>query len=110
MASTQGGMDIEEVSESNPDAIFTRPIDIDEGIQDSDVDFIARKLGFEGDALADAKTQMKNLYNLFMGCDATQVEINPLVQTKEGLVYCVDAKITFDDNAEFRQKEIYSWR
>ena len=65
---------------------------------------------------------MKRLYDLFIKSDATQVEINPLVETKNKkgqnfivtpsnqLVYCIDAKINFDDNAAFRQKEIFSWR
>lgn len=110
VASKQGGMDIEEVAESNPEAIFTQPVDIREGIQPEQTERIAKILGFEGEAIADAQTQMTNLYNLFIGSDATQVEINPLVQTKEGLVYCVDAKINFDDNAEFRQKEIFAGR
>lgn len=110
VASTQGGMDIEEVAESNPEAIFTQPIDIVKGIQESDTLTVAIALGFQGDALKDAQEQMKNLYELFSGTDATQVEINPLVETTTGLVYCVDAKINFDDNAEFRQKEAYALR
>lgn len=110
VASPQGGMDIEEVAESTPEAIFTQPVDIEEGIQDHQTERIAKLLGFEGDALVDAQAQMKNLYNLFIGCDATQVEINPLVLTDKNLVYCVDAKINFDDNAEFRQKDIYAGR
>lgn len=110
VASKQGGMDIEEVAESNPDAIFTEPVDITEGIQEHQTERVAKLLGFEGEALEDAKLQMKNLYELFIGCDATQVEINPLVLTDKNLVYCVDAKINFDDNAEFRQKDIYAGR
>lgn len=110
VASKQGGMDIEEVAERDPDAIFTEAINITEGIQDHQTERVAKLLGFEGEQLKDAQVQMTNLYNLFIGTDATQVEINPLVQTKEGLVYCVDAKINFDDNAEFRQKDIYAGR
>jgi len=110
VASTQGGMDIEEVAHKDPKAIFTQPIDIAKGIQPADTERVAKMLGFKGAELADAQEQMKNLYNLFIACDATQVEINPFVVTKDGKIYCVDAKITFDDNAEFRQKEIYSWR
>lgn len=110
VASKQGGMDIEEVAEKDPDAIFTQPIDIVEGIQDHQTERVAKLLGFEGDALKDAQVQMKNLYKLFIGCDATQVEINPLVQTVDGLVYCVDAKINFDDNAAYRHKELFQLR
>jgi len=110
VASRQGGMDIEEVAEKDPEAIFTQAIDITKGIQAEQTERIGQLLGFEGEQLKDAQVQMTNLYELFVGCDATQVEINPLVQTKEGLVYCVDAKINFDDNAEFRQKDIYAGR
>jgi len=83
------------------------PVDIVEGIQPSQTKRIAEVLGFTGKSLIDAQEQMKNLYKLFIGTDATQVEINPLVVTKDGLVYCVDAKINFDDNASFRQKKIF---
>jgi succinyl-CoA synthetase beta subunit len=110
VASTQGGMDIEEVAHSNPEAIFTQPIDIEKGVQPSDTEKVARVLGFKGQELVDVQEQMANLYKLFIASDATQVEINPLVVTKNGKVYCVDAKITFDDNAEFRQKPIYALR
>jgi succinyl-CoA synthetase beta subunit len=110
VASRQGGMDIEEVAEKDPDAIFTQPVDIEEGITDAQVDKVAQVLGFEGPAFEDAKVQMKGLYAMFVASDATQVEINPLVMAKDGLVYCVDAKINFDENASFRQKEIFQMR
>lgn len=110
VASTQGGMDIEEVAEKTPDAIFTQPIDIKEGIQDHQTERVATLLGFKGEALKDAQVQMTNLYNLFIACDATQVEINPLVETVDGLVYCVDAKINFDDNASYRHKDLFALR
>jgi len=110
IASRQGGMDIEEVAEKDPNAIITQPVDIMEGIQDWQTEKIAKALGFEGAALKDAQTQMANLYKLFIGTDATQVEINPLVQARDGLIYCVDAKINFDDNASFRQEKVYAMR
>mmetsp|Transcript_9631 Transcript_9631/g.14034 ORF Transcript_9631/g.14034 Transcript_9631/m.14034 type:complete len:444 (+) Transcript_9631:30-1361(+) len=110
VASQQGGMDIEEVAEKDPNAIFTQPVDIKEGIQDSQTHYVATALGFEGEALKDAQTQMKNLYNLFIACDATQVEINPLVETKDGKIFCVDAKINFDENAAYRHKDLFAMR
>lgn len=110
VASKQGGMDIEEVAEKDPNALFTVPIDIMEGIQAHQTEKIAKLLGFEGPAIKDAQVQMTNLYNLFIGCDATQVEINPLVVTNDGLVYCVDAKIGFDDNASYRHKDLFALR
>lgn len=111
VASKQGGMDIEEVAESDPDAIVTRPVDIIKGIQDEDTLFIAEALGLEKDVFPEAQAQMAALYDLFIKNDATQVEINPLVQTKgDGKIFCVDAKITFDENASFRHKELFAQR
>ena len=110
VASPQGGMDIEQVAHDTPDKIYTQPIDINKGIQDSDTKRIAELLGFKGDEVAEAQTQMANLYNLFIKEEATQVEINPFVQTKDGKVFCVDAKILFDDNASFRHEDVFSQR
>merc|ERR1712093_627368 len=105
-----GGMDIEAVAESNPEAIFKVPIDINKGPDDSKLADLAGKLGFSEDQRSKAVEQIKNLYELFIKSDALQVEINPLVQVPNGDVYCVDAKIGFDDNAVFRQKEIFDQR
>jgi succinyl-CoA synthetase beta subunit len=110
VASLQGGMDIEEVAERDPNAIITVPVDIHEGITAKHTQQLADALGFKGDAHKDAQEQMSRLYDLFIGCDATQVEINPLVETTDGLIYCVDAKIGFDENASFRQKEVFAMR
>ncbi len=110
VASQQGGMDIEEVAEEDPTAIFTQPVDIIQGITRTESEAVARKLGFADEYVDDACGQIESLYDLFISCDATQVEINPLVVTNEGLVYCVDAKITFDENAQFRQKEVFEMR
>jgi len=108
--SRMGGMDIEEVAENNSEAIFTEPVDIMQGITDAQCRKIATGLGFEKDGIDDAAKQIKNLYELFMKCDATQVEINPFVIATNGKVYCVDAKINFDDNASFRQKDLFDMR
>jgi len=110
VASPMGGMDIETVAEENPEAIFKVPIDINKGPVDSELADLAGKLGFSDNDLSKAVEQMKNLYQLFLKSDALQVEINPLVQVPNGDVYCVDAKIGFDDNASFRQKEIFDQR
>ena len=69
---------------------------------------MAEKLGFTGSKQAEAADQMRRLYDLFLRVDATQVEINPLGETDDGRVVCFDAKINFDDNAEFRQKEVFA--
>lgn len=116
VASTQGGMDIEEVAESNPDAILTEPVDIMQGLTIEQATKFAERLGFQGNLLEDAAKQFVNLYNLFIDTDATQVEINPLAvgyyhggEEKEQ-IFAVDAKLNFDDNAAYRQQEIYSQR
>lgn len=110
VVSKQGGMDIEEVAEKDPNALVMVPIDIIAGVQDADVEKAADALGFTGDKKADAMVQMKNLYNLFAELDATQVEINPFVLATDGKIYCVDSKINFDDNAAFRHKDIFALR
>ncbi|XP_076468841.1 succinate--CoA ligase [GDP-forming] subunit beta, mitochondrial-like [Babylonia areolata] len=108
VGSPQGGMDIEEVAEKNPDAIFKDPIDIEVGMTEEQATNMAQNLGFVGDKTKEAADQIKKLYELFLKVDATQVEINPFGETDDGRVVCFDAKINFDDNAEFRQKEIFA--
>lgn len=116
VASTQGGMDIEEVAEKSPEAIITEPVDITKGLQDAQARNLAERLGFSG-ALADrAVAQFRALYNLFIATDATQVEINPLAEGsvpgrgEEHLIFAVDAKLNFDDAAAFRQADVYAQR
>ncbi|KAG8557072.1 hypothetical protein GDO81_018323, partial [Engystomops pustulosus] len=108
VGSPQGGVDIEEVAEKTPELIFKEEIDIFEGIQDSQALRMADNLGFKGPLRQQAADQIKRLYELFLKVDATQVEVNPFGETPEGQVVCFDAKINFDDNAEFRQKEIFA--
>jgi succinyl-CoA synthetase beta subunit len=117
VASTQGGMDIEEVAEKSPDAIITEPVDIIKGLQEPQAKALAEKLGFKGDLANKATKQFISLYNLFIKSDATQVEINPLAEasvagvgSEERHVFAVDAKLNFDDNAAFRQGAIYAQR
>jgi succinyl-CoA synthetase beta subunit len=108
VGSPDGGVDIEEVAESNPESIYSIPIDIVEGIQDAQAAEMAAHLKFTGDQAVQAEKQIKQLYDLFIKVDSTQVEINPFAVTPEGQVVCFDAKIGFDDNASFRQKEIFA--
>ncbi|CCA68816.1 probable beta-succinyl CoA synthetase precursor [Serendipita indica DSM 11827] len=111
VASNQGGMNIEEVAAKDPNAIITTPIDFENGLSDAEAAQLADKLGF---ATPDAKKQaadiFQKLYKLFKDKDATQIEINPLAETKDGAVLCMDAKFGFDDNAEFRQQDVYALR
>jgi len=108
VASPQGGMDIEQVAHDTPHLIYKEVVDISTGVKPEQTKRLAEKLGFT--QVSEAQEQMKRLYNLFIEADATQVEINPLVETSEKKIYCVDAKINFDDNAAYRQKEIFGWR
>jgi len=109
VGSPQGGMDIEQVAEDTPEAIFTEAIDINKGINKEQTDRMAKNLGFVGDKLEEASEQMMNLYKMFLASDCTQVEINPLAETNQGVI-CVDAKLNFDDNAQYRQEDIYAQR
>ncbi|KAH9504855.1 Succinate--CoA ligase [GDP-forming] subunit beta, mitochondrial [Bulinus truncatus] len=108
VGSPKGGIDIEEVAKKEPEAIFTEPIDIISGLQLNQALKMAENLGFTGQKQKKAAEQMVRLYKLFLKVDATQVEINPFGETVDGRVVCFDAKINFDDNAQFRQKEIFS--
>eukprot|EP00072_Mus_musculus_P075207 XP_017176970.1 PREDICTED: succinyl-CoA ligase [GDP-forming] subunit beta, mitochondrial isoform X1 [Mus musculus] len=108
VGSPQGGVDIEEVAASSPELIFKEQIDIFEGIKDSQAQRMAENLGFLGSLKNQAADQITKLYHLFLKIDATQVEVNPFGETPEGQVVCFDAKINFDDNAEFRQKDIFA--
>ncbi|MCJ1431044.1 Succinate--CoA ligase [ADP-forming] subunit beta, mitochondrial [Xylographa pallens] len=110
IASSQGGMDIETVAKENPDAIITTYIDIHKGVTDEMARKVATELGFSEQCIEDAKDTIQKLYKVFMEKDATQIEINPLSETSDHQVMAMDAKLTFDDNAEFRQKEIFGWR
>lgn len=110
VSSSQGGMDIEAIAKESPDAINTTPIDINVGVTDKIARKIATDLGFSEQCIEDAKTTIQNLYKVFVEKDATQIEINPLSETSDHQVLAMDAKLGFDDNAEFRQKEIFSWR
>ena len=110
VSSSQGGMDIETVAKENPSAINTTYIDIHTGVTDEIARKISVDLGFSEQCIEDAKDTIQKLYKLFMEKDATQIEINPLSETSDHKVLAMDAKLGFDDNAEFRQKEIFSWR
>ncbi|KAL3914243.1 MAG: hypothetical protein SGILL_006180 [Bacillariaceae sp.] len=112
VASPRGGTSIEDVAATNPEVIFTEPIDIIDGIQDDQCERMATNLGLEKGTVPfdKAVTLMKNLYAMFIGCDCTQVEVNPLAETPDGDVVVCDAKVNFDSNAEYRQKEIFAKR
>lgn len=110
VASAQGGMDIEGVAAENPDAIKTFKVDIHKGVTDEIATAVAKSLNFSSKAIPEAAETIKNLYKVFTERDATQIEINPLSETTQNKVLAMDAKLGFDDNASFRQEEVWSWR
>lgn len=111
VASRVGGTSIEDIAAADPTAITKIPVDIRKGLSKEDAEACAKALGFvEGDGLAMAIDQVEKLYQLFIDKDATLLEINPLAETSDGDVMCIDAKINFDDNAEFRHADIFEQR
>ncbi|KAK3203421.1 hypothetical protein GRF29_112g1220075 [Pseudopithomyces chartarum] len=110
VASSQGGMDIETVAKEQPEAIITTHVNIHEGVTDEMARNIANQLGFSEQCIEEAKDTIQKLYKVFMEKDATQIEINPLSETTDHRVLAMDAKLNFDDNADFRQKEVFEWR
>eukprot|EP00128_Syssomonas_multiformis_P010934 Colp12_sorted_trinity150504_noHs@28879 len=110
VASAQGGVDIESVAAENPDAIITEPVDINKGLSAEQARKVAQQMGFTPGSVDAAVRNMLKLYDLFIQKDATMVEINPMAEDSEGKVVCMDAKLNFDDNSEFRQKEVFSVR
>ncbi len=110
IASTEGGMDIEEVAEKTPEKILTLTIDPASGVQPFHGRAIAFALGLKGDQNKAGVKLIANLYKAFTETDASLVEINPLVVTKGGEVVCLDAKMNFDDNALYRHKQIAELR
>jgi malate-CoA ligase subunit beta len=110
VASASGGMDIEEIAESSPDSIVRVPIEPAVGMQDFQAREIAFALGMEAGQLAEAVKALKACYRAFRDLDATMVEVNPLVVTKDGRIIALDAKMGFDDNALFRRPQISELR
>jgi len=108
IGSPMGGMDIEEVAASSPEAIKTDPIDIMTGVTDEQAKAMAEFLQFKGDLVAEAAGQIKSLYGLLGTVDATLLEVNPFGETDDGRVVCFDAKLNFDDNAAYRQKRVFA--
>ncbi|MES2354645.1 MAG: ADP-forming succinate--CoA ligase subunit beta [Pseudomonadota bacterium] len=110
MASSEGGMEIEEVAENHPEKIFKIAIDPATGLQDADADDVARKIGVPDASVAQARAFMQALYKAFNECDASLAEINPLILTGDGKVLALDAKLNFDSNALFRHPDIVALR
>jgi len=110
MASTSGGMEIEEVAKHNPEAIITEMVHPAVGLQPYQARKIAFGLGLPGDVPSPAVPFLQALYRAFVDTDASMLEINPCVVTGDGKLVALDAKMTFDDNALFRHKELRELR
>ncbi len=110
IASTEGGMDIEQVAADTPEKIITITVDPATGISGFHGRDIAFGLKLEGDQIKQCSRLIGNLYRCFMQKDASLLEINPLVVTKDGNLVCLDAKMNFDSNALYRQAEIMEMR
>lgn len=102
IASTEGGVDIEEVAKKTPEKIVTVNIEPTAGVTNKETNLICKSLGLEGDLANQAEDLCNNLYSAFLGSDMSLLEINPLVITSDRKIICLDAKINFDDNALFR--------
>jgi succinyl-CoA synthetase beta subunit len=110
VASTEGGVDIETVAEKTPEKIFRQPIHPLTGLQPYQARHLARQLGFSSAQVAPAAKLFLAVYRLFVECDCSLVEINPLAITPGGDVLALDAKFNFDDNALYRQPAIVAMR
>merc|ERR1739838_1031700 len=110
IASGEGGVNIEEVAEKNPDAIVKYPIDVVEGLSEDGAKEVAKLIGIHPKKVDEVAQILLNLYDLFLTKDASMVEINPFAEDSTGNFVCLDAKLKFDDNAEFRQKAVFDQR
>ena len=110
MASSEGGMDIEEVAAKTPEKIHKVVIDPGTGLTDAEADDVARNIGIPEASVPQGRAMLQGLYRAFDGTDASLTEINPLVITGDGSVVALDAKLNFDSNALFRHPDIVAMR
>lgn len=110
VASTEGGMSIEDVAHDTPEKILRQFVHPLLGLQGYEIRKLAANLGLAGDQAKQFGKLLKNLYNLFISSDCSMLEINPLVTTPDGRVLCLDAKFGFDDNALYRHSDIVEMR
>ena len=111
ISSTEGGMDIEKVAIETPNKIITNKLDLkDDGPSEHEIDKIISIFNFDKNQKIVASNLIKSLYKIILEKDASLIEINPLITTKENKIICLDAKMNFDDNAIFRRPEILKLR
>tara|TARA_Y100001980_G_scaffold46345_1_gene30310 strand:+ start:5396 stop:6604 length:1209 start_codon:yes stop_codon:yes gene_type:complete len=110
MASTEGGMDIEEVAESSPEAIHKVHVNLSEGLTEKQIKYLSDSLKLNINASRSFAEMIQGLFSLFLEKDCSMIEINPLVRTKSDEMVLLDAKIGFDENALFRHPDILELR
>ncbi len=110
ISSDQGGMDIEEVASKMPNKIITTKVDFENKISDVNCEKIIKIFNLNNQNKNQAVKLIKSIYKMFISTDASMVEINPLILTKDDKIVCLDAKINFDDNALFKHNEIAELR
>jgi succinyl-CoA synthetase beta subunit len=110
VASTEGGMDIEEVAHATPERIVTFSIDPATGPWPHHAAHLAKSLGLSGDQARQIRTLLPALYKAFVAKDMSMLEVNPLIVTGDGKIVVLDAKISFDDNALYRHKDVVALR
>ena len=110
ISSDQGGMDIEEVAKNNSEKIITTKINLNEDISNNECEEIIKIFNLKDNSKLEAISLIKSIYKMFLSTDASLVEINPLILTKDKKIVCLDAKINFDDNSLFRHPEIFELR
>jgi succinyl-CoA synthetase beta subunit len=112
IVSPRGGGPMGQIARLTPELIYTEPIDIVDGLDEDQCHRMAYFLGLEQDTpgSAQATRLMMHLYDMFISCDCTQVEINPLAETTDGDIVACDAKVHFDDNSAYRQASIFEKR
>ena len=108
--SSEGGMEIEEVAKEHPEKILTEPFDLDAGLFPYQARKLAYALGFDATAVRSAEKFLPKLCRFFVQNDCSMTEINPLVLTEDGQLLALDAKVSFDDNAMFRHKDLVELR
>ena len=110
ISSTEGGMDIESVAKKNPEKILTTKVDLKKNLSAEDIEKIIKIFSLEDNQKKDAIKLLSAMYNILIQKDASLIEINPLVITKQKKLICLDAKMNFDDNAMYRRPEILKLR
>ena len=110
ISSSEGGMDIEKVAKDTPDKIFTTKIDLKDKLDNAEIEKILKPFNFDQKKKNQGANILQAIYKILKEKDASLIEINPLIETKDNQIICLDAKMNFDDNAIFRREDISKLR